>query len=109
MFLSPGDGPWDMMKEFDDKLPQRRFDNFQFVNFHEIVTSQSTYQNPSSAFALKALMEIPDQYLSIRKLGLVGWCATPPAANIQNIFLDSCIIIMNSYFLLFMVFFLAFW
>lgn len=60
------------MKHFDDKLPERRFDNFQFVEFHRIMTSSSTYKNPSAAFALQALMEIPDQFTTIKNMGMIG-------------------------------------
>lgn len=31
-----GYGPWDIMEEFDDELPDRVFDNFQFVNWEEV-------------------------------------------------------------------------
>jgi hypothetical protein len=63
-----GDGPWDVMEEFDDGIPERRFDNFQFVNFHKIL---SRAENREVDFAVAALMEIPEQFLLIRKLGLL--------------------------------------
>ena len=54
-----GDGPWDQMDNFDDGLPDRRFDNFQFVNLTKIV--EENRSNPDVAFAIAALMEIPEQ------------------------------------------------
>jgi len=66
--IGVGDGPWGMMNEFDDGLPQRKFDNFQFVPFNDVMNSG---KNPEVAFAVAALMEVPEQYKLIRKLKLL--------------------------------------
>lgn len=62
ILVGVGDGPWDEMKQFDDNIPQRAFDNFQFVNFTKIMSERSEMDKKETAFALAALMEIPFQY-----------------------------------------------
>ncbi|XP_022750913.1 E3 ubiquitin-protein ligase RGLG3 isoform X2 [Durio zibethinus] len=62
ILVGVGDGPWDSMQQFDDNIPHRTFDNFQFVNFTKIMSENTETSKKESAFALAALMEIPYQY-----------------------------------------------
>eukprot|EP00892_Ulva_mutabilis_P002224 jgi/Ulvmu1/12001/UM083_0014.1 len=76
IMIGVGDGPWDRMQEFDDQIPDRRFDNFQFVEFTAL-SKRAAAQGYSAGrweaeFALAALMEIPDQYKAISKMNLLG-------------------------------------
>ncbi|XP_028071865.1 E3 ubiquitin-protein ligase RGLG4-like isoform X3 [Camellia sinensis] len=74
VLVGVGDGPWEDMKKFDDKVPDREFDNFQFVNFTAIMSKDATPSEKETAFALAALMEIPIQYKAAIELGLLGPC-----------------------------------
>jgi E3 ubiquitin-protein ligase RGLG len=73
ILVGVGDGPWDMMKEFDDNIPARSFDNFQFVNFTAIMSKKITQSKKETEFALSALMEIPLQYKATLELGILGY------------------------------------
>ncbi|EHA8586972.1 E3 ubiquitin-protein ligase RGLG3 [Cocos nucifera] len=84
VMVGVGDGPWDAMKQFDDYVPQRSFDNFQkiennfemrgnltsitFVNFTKIMSENMAMSKKEAAFALAALMEIPLQYRATQNL-----------------------------------------
>jgi E3 ubiquitin-protein ligase RGLG len=57
-------------QQFDDGLPTRQFDNFQFVNFHKEVSYGGEEFGPAY-FAVAALQEVPEQYEAIRKLELL--------------------------------------
>ncbi|KAF8712813.1 hypothetical protein HU200_028585 [Digitaria exilis] len=72
VLVGVGDGPWEDMQKFDDKLPARDFDNFQFVNFTSIMARSITAEQKESAFALAALMEVPIQYKATVELGILG-------------------------------------
>ncbi|XP_059318313.1 E3 ubiquitin-protein ligase RGLG4 isoform X2 [Lycium ferocissimum] len=72
VLVGVGDGPWEDMQKFDDRIPAREFDNFQFVNFTAIMKNNTTDSAKEAAFALAALMEIPIQYKAARELGLLG-------------------------------------
>ena len=62
-----GDGPFDVMENFDDQVEQAKFDNFNFINYYKIC--EGHVENPDVAFACNALNEIPEQYAIIKKLG----------------------------------------
>ncbi|MQM12955.1 hypothetical protein Taro_045876 [Colocasia esculenta] len=72
VLVGVGDGPWDMMRQFDDNIPARTFDNFQFVNFTEITLRNIPQSRKEAEFALAALMEIPAQYKAAVDLQLLG-------------------------------------
>ncbi|TYH11506.1 hypothetical protein ES288_A07G263500v1 [Gossypium darwinii] len=72
ILVGVGDGPWDRMKEFDDNIPARAFDNFRFVNFTEIMSKNTTPSRKETEFAQTALMEIPSQYKATIELNILG-------------------------------------
>jgi hypothetical protein len=74
VLVGVGDGPFNQMQGFDDKLPQRKFDNFQFVEFARLERAaggDATGEAFRAAFAMECLQEVPEQFKAITRLGLL--------------------------------------
>lgn len=69
VMVGVGDGPFDEMERFDDGLPARAFDNFQFVNWTTL--SAVDHRHRDAAFAIAALQEIPDQFRAVQRLRML--------------------------------------
>ncbi|CAG9461118.1 unnamed protein product [Pedinophyceae sp. YPF-701] len=69
-----GDGPWDQMEHLDDKIRNRQFDNFQFVDFVRVLKKSGGAGTTEglAGFAAHALMEVPQQFRICTSLGYVG-------------------------------------
>jgi E3 ubiquitin-protein ligase RGLG len=69
--IGVGDGPWNQMIAFDDNLPPGAvFDNFQFVNYNDILACYPDQRSRQDALFLEAFQEVPQQYADIQaKLG----------------------------------------
>lgn len=65
-----GSNNFETMKKFDDEIPQRKFDNFQFVHYEDLKKISPKYFD--ARFALCALMETAEQYKIMKKRGLVN-------------------------------------
>lgn len=59
-----------LARDFDDRIENRLFDNWQFVEFHQVIKDSPRF--PEAAFALSALEELPAQYKMARTLHLLG-------------------------------------
>jgi len=72
-----GDGPWELMEKYDDSLRNRKYDNFQFVDFNTVFR-QYPGDARHLALACHCLMEVPAQYNAAKMLGYFNPKRVPP-------------------------------
>mgnify|MGYP000106097971 CR=1 FL=1 len=78
--MGVGDGPFSKLGDFDDQAMGRAWDNVQSVVFSEVVKSvDGNGEAVMAAFAMHALMELPDHVREMRKRGLIRKGVAPAA------------------------------
>nr|KAJ0218026.1 hypothetical protein LSAT_V11C300139720 [Lactuca sativa] len=83
VLVGVGDGPWDMMKEFDDNIPDRDFDNFQLLYAKHSVSY--TVFDKTRAFGmysteneLRFMSTGQNSKVVISRIGMSSWRAALP-------------------------------
>lgn len=69
---SPG-YEWSQMDMYDDGLPDRSWDNVQFVPFNRLANTQGKKLSSKEqiAFAVAAMQELPEQFKTLKKMGMI--------------------------------------
>jgi len=60
-----------LMEKYDDELPERAFDNFQFVNWTAMIKKYRTVERATIPFTIASLQEVVDQKKDIQELRLL--------------------------------------
>ncbi|KAM0930532.1 hypothetical protein ACQ4PT_000903 [Festuca glaucescens] len=78
VLVGVGDGPWDddLMQIHDSQL---RFDNFQFVDFTKIMSTEMSLAEKEEQFTFEALKKIPAQFAAIISQRISDLAARAPA------------------------------
>ena len=69
-----GDGPWHTIAKLEHNLSyyvNNKFDNFMFIDYHELINKHIKNASIDSAFALKALSKLPKQFKDMRSLNFI--------------------------------------
>eukprot|EP01025_Chloroclados_australasicus_P059379 TRINITY_DN7505_c0_g1_i1.p1 TRINITY_DN7505_c0_g1~~TRINITY_DN7505_c0_g1_i1.p1 ORF type:complete len:319 (-),score=33.02 TRINITY_DN7505_c0_g1_i1:769-1725(-) len=76
VFIGIGEAVWHGVEYFDNKVHHRVFDNFQFVDYTHLKQEKErrgwTQERFEKEFALRVLMEVPEQFKLIQKLHLMN-------------------------------------
>ncbi|KAL5702530.1 RING-type E3 ubiquitin transferase [Ranunculus cassubicifolius] len=84
ILIGVGDGPWEGMQNFSDKIRSRGFDNFMFVNFTDIMSGNISENEKEAEFSFALIAEISIRYKASKDLNLHGNVTTKAKSKVPR-------------------------